>query len=86
MSIDKDAARKKRYEAHLAIERRHKLHLARFGDALKGRGKGRLRKLSPFTCGIPLCPLCCNPRRLKGSLTLQEKRALQGFKDELDVL
>lgn len=60
---------------------------------LTPRGRGRLRTLAYCDCGNPRCGLCGNPRRSKTSrgrgypvLTLQEKKQLENFKDQIDSI
>ena len=34
----------------------------------------RFAKKHALDCGVPGCPMCANPRRLRGEKTLQERR------------
>lgn len=42
----------------------------------------RFAKHHAMDCGNPNCPLCSNPRRLTGELTIQERRMYQNVDTE----
>lgn len=42
----------------------------------------RLSKMHATNCGDPNCAMCGNPRKFWGERTLQERKFIEGYKDE----
>ena len=83
MSSNKEKASQRRKNEHRVIANRNRDHKARYGTLLTHGKKGKLRKVNAFTCGIPKCSLCCNPRRVSGAVTLAEVMVDYSLKEAL---
>lgn len=78
MSSNKEAQRHRRHNDRKTIRKYTELSIQIHGYV--HREPGRYRKVNPFTCGRGRCQLCCNPRRIRGALTLAEQKANASFK------
>lgn len=79
MPYDKEQKQLQRHHSARVVKRRvfDWNHYPNGTDKLKPSNKWAKR--NPFNCGNARCHLCCNPRRIKGEVTIHELVANESF-------
>ncbi len=78
MSYDKESRKKRRSARHKAIAKQLVIYYQKswVEGSLTPKRLGRMAKTAAMDCGRPNCGLCGNLRRIRGEITMAERRSL----------
>lgn len=81
MSDDRTKKATRRARTEVAIERQRKIAKS-MGITHTKDQPHRYAKMHSLNCGDPNCAMCGNPRKFFNERTIQEKKFIEGHKDE----